>query len=89
MSFTTLSTGGEYKHKLSINEMARHDHKQQKLEYYTALSQNDTGYAAQPVVIGSNIRPDNDNQRISFTGGDQAHNNLSPYIVVYFWRRTA
>lgn len=89
MSYTPNSTGGEYKHKLSIDEMARHDHKQQKLEYYAALSQNDTGFAVQPTVIGNNIRPDTANQRISFSGGDQAHNNLPPYIGVCFWVRTA
>mgnify|MGYP006253051035 len=25
----------------------------------------------------------------SSTGGDQAHNNLQPYITAYMWRRTA
>ena len=26
---------------------------------------------------------------INSTGGDTAHNNMSPYVVVFRWRRTA
>lgn len=26
---------------------------------------------------------------VGYSGGDAYHNNLQPYIVVYFWRRTA
>ncbi len=89
MTFTVNSSGGEFRHRLTINELAKHDHKQQKLEYYVALSTNDTGYGAQPVSIGSNIRPDTENQRISFVGNNEAHNVVHPYKTACFWQRTA
>lgn len=89
MTFTVNSSGGEFRHRLTINELAKHDHKQQKLEYYVALSTNDTGYGTQPVSIGSNIRPDTENQRISFVGNNEAHNVVHPYKTACFWQRTA
>lgn len=89
MTFTVNSSGGEFRHRLTINELAKHDHKQQRLEYYVALSTNDTGYGAQPVSIGSNIRPDTENQRISFVGNNEAHNVVHPYKTACFWQRTA
>ena len=30
-----------------------------------------------------------DSQTVSNTGGNQAHNNMPPYLVVHMWERTA
>lgn len=87
MTFTTESTGGEYKHKLTVDEMPNHNHGTPRPEYYASITNTNTGYGAlktsNPVIgIQSGFGTSN-------IGGDQSHNNVQPYIVVYFWRRTA
>lgn len=84
MSFTTESSGGEYKHKLTVAEMPSHGHKLYARGGQTA--QTSSPFADnKPITQGSNSYGFN----VSSTGGDGYHNNLSPYITVYFWRRTA
>lgn len=84
MSFTAGATGGEYKHKLTVEEMPSHGHKLYARGGQTA--QTSSPFADnKPITQGSNSYGFN----VSSTGGDGYHNNLSPYITVYFWSRTA
>lgn len=78
-------TGGEKKHTLSVNEMPNHNHNMQKryakqvdwnMGYPDAIHYSGDWYNTYGVVSTAN------------TGGNQAHNNLQPYITVYIWKRT-
>ena len=87
MSFTASNTGGEYTHKLTVNEMPSHKHGTPLNEYYASITNTNTGFGASKVsnpMIGTQSGFGTSN-----VGGDQSHNNIQPYIVVYFWRRTA
>ena len=80
---TSIKTGGEKKHTLTIAEMPSHSHGQ-------VVTANNEGPA---------IRRDwssdgsagiySQGVQTEVTGSGQAHNNLQPYITVYMWRRTA
>ena len=86
-SFDTVGeTGGEKTHTLTVAEMPVHSHAQ----YVTS----------NPGTGGAGIRQDFDTDASGLTaypqgvntgnaGSGSAHNNLPPYIVVYFWKRTA
>ena len=87
MTFTASNTGGEYTHKLTVNEMPSHKHGTPLNEYYASITNTNTGFGASKVsnpMIGTQSGFGTSN-----VGGDQSHNNIQPYIVVYFWRRTA
>lgn len=71
------STGGEETHKLTVDEMPSHTHKQSIGS--TAM----TGNA--PLVNGFNSFGED----TGAAGGDQPHNNMPPYLAVYMWKRTA
>ena len=75
------SKGGEATHKLTINEMPSHNHG----AVSTSGSKN-TSIALYPfsmiqqnynLIDGNVIRP---------TGGNQAHNNMPPFLAVYIWK---
>ena len=91
MSFTTNSTGGEYKHKLTVDEMPKHKHavyiqnttsnpQVNAPQWTVALPNSWKQYASDTKLFG----PSTGN-----AGGDASHNNIQPYITVYFWKRTA
>lgn len=83
MTFTSLGTGGEYKHKLTITEMPTHSHEQNVSSGNTGSAiRNDYREDARGLVYPQGLQT---NQ----TGGSQSHNNIQPYIGVYLWRRTA
>lgn len=83
MSFTSLGTGGEYKHKLTILEMPAHSHEQNVSAGNTGSAiRNDYREDARGLVYPQGLQT---NQ----TGGGQSHNIIQPYIGVYLWRRTA
>jgi hypothetical protein len=92
-SFDTLGeTGGEKSHTLTVSEIPSHQHN---------VTQNFTTYATTGSTIpriggtidissvGAAYSNVDRTVTSSATGGGGAHNNLQPYIVVYFWKRTA
>jgi hypothetical protein len=75
---TAEETGGEKTHTLTVDEMPAHAH---TIGYFQKMdwgSYNNT----------SQLTPGT-NSSSGSAGGDSAHNNLQPYIVVYMWKRTA
>ena len=82
-SYTAGKTGGEATHTLTIDEMPKHTHKVK----YTGGNANGI-YGGQP---GTSVSVDfaYNNLVIDYEGGDKAHNNMPPYLVVYMWKRTA
>ena len=80
MSFTSGKTYGEYKHKLTIQEMPNHSHKFNDCKWVDGKGN----------IQSASNNSWFDGGFLSFTtttGGDQAHNNLQPSIVTYFWKR--
>lgn len=83
---TLGSTGGEESHTLIIDEIPKHSH---KMKYdsvgWTAIKQS-TGTDG----IIENTSSSYDGQySTDEIGGDKAHNNMPPYLVVNMWKRTA
>lgn len=79
LDFTLGTTGGEYKHKLVIDEIPSHAHK-----YYSPIAQ-EVSPSSNTSTYGNynkDYKIDSDS-----VGGDGYHNNLQPYITAYFWKR--
>ena len=80
-SFDTAGeTGGEKTHTLTVAEMPAHRHPMARADggsTYQYSYKNNVGHPTSGVAYTESA------------GGGDAHNNLQPYIVVYFWKRTA
>ena len=77
--YTVGSTGGEATHKLTIEEMPSHSHE---------LNDIGINWSAGPLEYSTQVS--SQSSRVFETnkvGGDQAHNNMPPYLAVYMWRR--
>ena len=80
-SFTAGSTGGEYTHTLTTDEMPSHNH---------TIPNKDDVYGTGPNVVNrSYYSTSSATVYTNSTGGGQAHNNIQPYLVVNIWQRTA
>ena len=79
ISFNSLGkTGGEKTHTLTIDEMPNHTHKVNYVKSnITPLSDPGiSGYNGNNEGLGDT--------RVEYTGGNQAHNNLQPYITLNY-----
>jgi hypothetical protein len=74
---TVEEAGGAKTHTLTVDEMPAHSH---GVAYNLSAG---TGSARNSVFSSGTV------SNTQSTGGGQAHNNLQPYIVVHFWKRTA
>lgn len=81
-TFDVNSTGGEYKHKLTVDEMPSHTHKLQ-FRGGQNVQPNDPYADDKPMLQGYSAYGMN----VDNTGGDGLHNNVQPYVTVYFWKR--
>lgn len=84
---TVEKTGGEKEHKLTIEEMPNHNHPIYggcTTTQNTVTTANDNGWI--PWLDGKNFQ---NGDPLVKVGGEQAHNNLQPYITCYMWKRTA
>ena len=81
-SFDTIGeTGGEKTHTLTIDEMPKHAHAGIK-----TVSGETSGTQEQGIIQGRYYGND---AWTADRGGNQAHNNMPPYVVAALWRRTA
>ena len=82
MSFTAGSTGGEYTHVLTNNEMPKHKHAIQSTSGYPSISNK--LYPFQMIEKESSYMDTN----VCLSQGENvAHNNIQPYIVIFIWKR--
>jgi len=82
-TFALDDTGGEYEHILLINEIPEHDHADGDFRQFVGGASGGTTL---------NYQSGGNNNRSSpalANGGDDAHNNIQPYIAVHIWERTA
>lgn len=81
-------TGGSKTVTLNVNQMPSHSHGAGKYDgQWMNNGAMSFGTGTQAVIINN----ENHGYRIatSNTGGNQAHNNLQPFITCYVWIRTA
>lgn len=92
---TVQKTGGEKTHTLTTAELASHTHAPTDPGHTHTINVSGVAGIAIPVANGGATGATNPTSSsttgitIGNAGSDNAHNNLQPYVTVYFWRRTA
>lgn len=81
---TVGKTGGEKTHKLTVDEMPSHHHNRE----YVDTTGGGAGFGKRNGFYYNGGWWGNYDSTTN-TGGDQAHNNLQPYITCYMYKRTA
>jgi hypothetical protein len=74
------ATGGEEKHVLTVAEMPAHDHAN---GVYNQLMKLKGGWTAKFGDDGNEVTLDT-SLPMAMTGGNQAHNNVPPFIALYY-----
>lgn len=80
------ATGGEETHVLSESEMPKHRHcfgTANGFTYFAILE----SLGGSPHATWDTSSGNLTSGPLSETGGSQAHNNMPPYLAVYFWKK--
>lgn len=80
-TYSNGATGGSATHKLTIDEMPAHTHEIGSVYPFTAGGNL-------PFLPYTNTATKYNDWGTHTSGGDKAHNNMPPYLVVYMWKRT-
>lgn len=88
MSFTSNSEGGEYYHTLSYSEMPAHAHEVGIWGTSGVLTTTPWEF----MTINGSYHSDGQSHNVNSihtngSGNNIPHNNVQPYLVVFFWRR--
>lgn len=86
MAFSAGTTGGEYSHRLTVNEMPSHNHSPSSTGRVQVANLGGGSYVVADLSNKGNV---NWAYKTASTGGNQSHSLMNPYIVTYFWRRIA
>ena len=92
-TYAAGATGGEATHTLTESELANHRH--EKIYYADSgktfgLAQTGTGTNSNWYLDYSSASDNpGDALNTGYSGGNQPHNNMPPYLAVYVWKRTA
>lgn len=94
-TYAAGSTGGEAEHTLTVNEMPRHSHVEQRLSndgYQVSIldSRYDGHYSGSTFKVSQNDWFSNKEAITTRENGfSQPHNNMPPYVAMYVWKRIA
>lgn len=88
---TAGSTGGEFEHTLTVEEMPRHVHSGLNVDGALFFGwENGSDYG---INFNGKITTSNDVNRerlvTGWSGNSKSHNITPPYLAVYMWQRTA
>lgn len=87
LTFTAGSKSGEFKHRLTVGELAKHKHLTVWGEIGTFPWGDDNDHTHKG--NGSTTDSDNPYPYSEPVGNDEYHNNVSACIAVYLWKRTS
>lgn len=76
--------GGEISHKLNVNEMPEHTHSMNSPAVDVRMYGGSGDYW--PIQYSPNS---SNSGLIQSSGGNEAHNNMPPYLAVYMWKRVS
>lgn len=77
------TTGGSAVHQLTAQEMPSHNHTIPGAGNVYFASGGDSMWINRPASNTGYVT------ETSYNGGNSAHNNMPPYLVVYMWKRVA